>query len=109
MEKIICLILLLTVTTVGIFAQSVPKVSAKETIERRSPAERAQATTDKINAAVQLSPDQYSKILDVIKKYRSANPNSDVKGQKDAMDNRIKAILTRTQWEQLRNSKVSIR
>ena len=105
MKKIICLILLLSFMVAGIFAQAASKGSAKETMQQQPPFERAKAITDKINAVVQLSPEQYERVLKVFKTFYTQGTASERTGKPKAdRDKKLQAILTAEQLQNLKNA-----
>ncbi len=110
MKKTIFLSAALAFASFGAFAQTAagnPKVNTEE---------RAKRQTDKINEAVQLTPDQYKKVLEISKTYadqrealRASAQGEDFKakvkelGQKERAE--LKKVLTPAQFEKLQAQK----
>ena len=106
MKKIIFTACLLAFASQGIFAQeAATKGTPIEGYSAKSPAENAQEATDKLNETVQLSKEQYSKVLQI---------NKDFYGQPEAgqgslppakrandREDKIKAVLTAAQQQKL--------
>lgn len=111
MKKTIFLTVTMALATFGAFAQQEAGTAtprARATVE-----ERAKMQADRINTTVQLTPDQYTKVLDIIKNFaaqkdalRKAGPPSDetkakMKTLNQQEEAQINTILTPAQSAKL--------
>jgi hypothetical protein len=110
MKKTIFLSCAMAFTTIAGFAQQAgaPGPKGGQTV---SVDERAKQQTDKLSAAVQLSPDQYTKVLEAMKNYMTQRQalrangamGDDAKAKMKALneerDAKMKTILSADQWK----------
>lgn len=135
MKKTIITATAVLFTAIGAFAQSMtqqaaPNAQAGSPQQMQhtmpSPEERAKRMSDQMNTAVQLTPEQYKKVMDVNKDFmakmdafRTANQANQGQAQAGAANNRgaqfkqmmeekdtkLKAILTPEQWQKWQDSR----
>jgi hypothetical protein len=111
MKKIMLVTCLLAFAFTGLFAQAAAATQGTkiEGYSAQSPAERAKTETDNLNATVQLTAEQYSKVLEVNKQFftqtQSGNSSTPAALQANDREAKIKAILTATQYKKLQAAK----
>ena len=117
MKKTIILSVAITFASFGAFAQQAASPAAPGSQMQAKPhasvEERAKSQADKINSMANLSPDQYSKVLEVIKNSitqrdairASSTPGEDTKVKLKALreqgEAQMKTILTPEQFEKV--------
>jgi peptidoglycan hydrolase CwlO-like protein len=116
MKKTIILSAAMAFATFGAFAQQANSSAAQQPHQVRAQGtveERAKSQADKINSTVQLSADQYTKVLDLTKNFigqkdavRSSGAQGDdmktkFKAIREQEEAQLKAILTADQFAKL--------
>jgi hypothetical protein len=106
MKKFMLCNLLFIAAFSTVFAQSATTQDSKiEGYVAKSPSEHAKDATDKLNETVKLSPEQYSKILEVNRQFfTNAQPgatNTSPAQLGNERESKIKAILTADQYKKL--------
>ena len=107
MKKIMLLTCLLAFAFAGTFAQTAAATQGTkiEGYTAKSPAELAKTETDNLNATVQLTAEQYSKVLEVNKQFftqaQPGNSSTPPAMLGNDRDSKIKAILTSEQYKKL--------
>jgi hypothetical protein len=109
MKKIIFITFLLVFASKGIFAQTAGKGTPIEGYKATSPADRAKAATDKLNQTVQLSAEQYDKVLQINKDFFAQAQPGNLPAAKLATDrdNKVKALLSAGQVQKLNAAKAN--
>ena len=112
MKKTIILSVAMAFATFGAFAQEANQQPHPARVQG-SVEDRAKAQVDRMNATVQLSADQYSKVLDLTKNFigqrdavRASGAQGDdmktkMKALRDQEETQLKAILTPDQFAKL--------
>ncbi len=106
MKKIILIACLVAFATQGMFAQeAATKGIPIEGYSAKSPAEQAKDAADKLNATVQLSAEQYNKVLLLNKDFYSqpvaGQGNLPPAKRANDLEEKIKAVLTPEQQQKL--------
>ena len=117
MKKTIILSAAMAFATFGAFAQEAGTATPHPTKVQGAVEDRAKSQVEKINGMVQLSPDQYTKVMDVIKNSisqkdalrSSGTQGEDMKAKFKALREeeqaKLKAILTPEQFAKLEAAK----
>jgi hypothetical protein len=109
MKKNLFVFCLLVFAATGIFAQEGAQGTKIEGYSAMSPAERAKDATDKLNQTVQLSAEQYSKVLEINKdfygKVQTGTGNLPAVKSANERDSKVKALLTPAQVQKLNAAK----
>ena len=113
MKKTIFLSLAMAFVTIASFAQEKTSGAPKG---RPTVEERAKRQTDRINATATLTPDQYNKVLEIVKNFvgqreavRAAGQSEENKAKFKALgkeeEEQIKKVLTPAQFEKVQAAK----
>lgn len=108
MKKFMLATCLFSFAAAGLFAQNATQGTKIEGYSMASPAEMAKSETDKLNSTIQLTPDQYNKILEINKQFftqpkASTGSTTPVQLANDR-DSKIKALLTSAQLVKLQKA-----
>lgn len=116
MKKQILMALVVVCTTTFIYAQSIVETSkaAQGTGQRAqlTPEERSRRFADKVNSTVQLSPEQYQRVMDLnmelinqrkaakaVQGKSNGNNHDEFKAMIQQRNEKLKSILTSEQWQ----------